>query len=138
MEPRAQTGELTTMDCFSVPESYAIAVIDDEEEVRLSTRDLLRSYGVQVAIFDSAEAFLAGADLGAVDILITDFKMPGMTAAGLLDALRERGASFPVVVMSALEAEPTRAVVMDRGAAAFLSKPVDPDELTRLLGSLRK
>jgi FixJ family two-component response regulator len=126
------------MDCFRVPDPRVIAVVDDEEEVRLSTRDLLRTYGVQVATFESAEAFLAAADLATVDILITDFKMPGMNAAGLLDALRERNASFPVVVMSALETEPTRALVMEKGASAFLPKPVDPDELTQVLEGLRK
>ena len=114
-----------------------IAVVDDEEEVRLSTRDLLRSYGVRVPIFESAEHFLAGADLAEINVLITDFKMPGMNAGGLLEALHERGATFPVVVMSAFDPESTRAAVMEKGAAAFLPKPVDPDELTRVLENLR-
>ena len=120
-----------------MPDPCVIAVVDDEEEVRLSTRDLLRSYGVQVPVFESAEHFLAGADLAEINILITDYKMPGMNAAGLLDALHARGATFPVVVMSALDPESTRAAVMEKGAAAFLPKPVDPDELARVIENLR-
>lgn len=116
--------------------SCVIAVVDDEEEVRLSTQDLLRSYGVQAPVFESAEHFLAGADLAEINVLITDFKMPGMNADGLLQALHARGATFPVVVMSALDPVSTRAAVMENGAAAFLPKPVDPDELTRVLESL--
>ena len=120
-----------------MPVLRVIAVVDDEEEVRLSTRDLLRSYGVQVSVFESAEHFLADADLAEINVLITDYKMPGMNAAGLLDVLHARGATFPVVVMSALDPELTRAAVMEKGAAAFLPKPVDPDELTRVLENLR-
>ncbi len=114
-----------------------IAIVDDEEEVRLSTRNLLRSYGIEAMAFDSAESFLADPDLSKIGCLITDVHMPGMDGAALLDALGERGAAFPVIVMSALDSEPTRALVMGKGAGAFLPKPVDPDDLMKVLESLQ-
>ena len=120
-----------------VPDLH-IAVVDDDEGVRLSTRDLLRSFGARVAAFESAEHFLAAAaDLAKIDLLITDFKMPGTNATGLIEALRARGATFPVVVMSGVDSDSTRTAVMEKGAAAFLPKPVDPDELARLLEALQ-
>ncbi len=114
-----------------------IAIVDDEEEVRLSTRTLLRSYGIQALAFESAKSFLEGPDLSTVDCLITDVQMPGMDGAALLDALGERGARFPVIVISALDSEQTRAIVLAKGADAFLPKPVDPDDLMGWLERLQ-
>jgi FixJ family two-component response regulator len=113
-----------------------IAVVDDEEEVRVSTRDLLRSCGAQVLVFDAAETFLAAPEAADIDGLVTDFRMPGMNAAALLDVLCQRGITFPVVVISALDSGSTQALVMDKGAAAFLRKPVDPDDLVMVLERL--
>ena len=113
-----------------------IAVVDDEEEVRVSTRDLLRSCGAQVLVFDAAETFLAAPEAADIDGLVTDFRMPGMNAAALLDVLRQRGITFPVVVISAFDSGSTQAQVMDKGAAAFLRKPVDPDDLVMVLERL--
>lgn len=127
--------QTTESSCVSRP--CIIAIADDEEEVRLSTRDLLRSYGAQVLLFDSAEALLASADLPSIDALVTDYKMAGMNAAELILALHARGAEFPVIVISALEAQPTGAQVTAAGARAFLSKPVDPNELIGALACLR-
>jgi len=110
-----------------------IAIVDDEEEVRLSTRNLLRSYGVQALVFESAEAFLAGADLACIEGLVTDFRLPGMSGADLIEAVRARGASFPVVLISAHEVGPR---ILARRDVAFLHKPVDPDDLMRRLGLL--
>ena len=113
-----------------------IAVVDDEEEVRVSTRDLLRSCGAQVLVFDAAETFLAAPEAADIDGLVTDFRMPGMNAAALLDVLRQRGITFPVVVISAFDSGSTQAQVMDKGAAAFLRKPADPDDLVMILERL--
>jgi FixJ family two-component response regulator len=113
-----------------------IAVVDDEEDVRVSTRDLLRSCGARVLEFEAAEAFLAAPEAVDVDGLVTDFWMPGMDGAALLDELSRRGAAFPVVVISARDSGSTEAMVMGKGAVAFLRKPVDPDELVLVLERL--
>ena len=64
---------------------------------------------------------------------MTDFLMPGMDSAALLDELHRRGATFPVVVISVRESGSTEALVMGKGATAFLREPVDPDELVMVL-----
>ena len=113
-----------------------IAVVDDEEDVRVSTQHLLRSCGARVLLFDCAEAFLAAPEGAYLDGLVTDFRMPGMNGADLLDQLRRRGFSYPVVFISALNSGLTEAMAMERGAAAYLRKPVDPDELIIVLERL--
>lgn len=120
----------------------AVAIVDDDEEVRLSMGSLLRACGFEARAFDSAAAFLAAAGLTAFGCLVTDVNMPGMTGLEMLDALRDRGAALPVIVISALDPEHTRRLAMAHGADAYLAKPVDPDELLaclrRLLGRSRK
>ena len=120
---------------LSVAQESVIAIVDDEEDVRQSTCNLLRSYGIGVAAFDSAETFLTHADLSEISGLITDVNMPGMGGLALLDALRQRRTSFPVIVISALDAEPTRELALERGAQAYLPKPVDPDDLMGLVNA---
>ena len=113
-----------------------IAVVDDEEDVRVSTQDLLRSCGARVLVFDRAEAFLAAPEAAQLDGLVTDFRLPEMNGAALLDELRRRRVSYPVVFISALNSGLTETMVRDTGAAAYLGKPVDPDELIMVLERL--
>lgn len=106
-----------------------MAIIDDDEEVRLSMGGLLRSYGYESRAFDSAEAFLRSFDETAYACLITDVDMRGMDGIALLELLRSRRSVLPVIVISALDPARTRALAASTGANAFLAKPVDPDEL---------
>jgi two-component system, LuxR family, response regulator FixJ len=122
-----------------------IAIVDDEEEVRLSLGSLLRAHGHEIQAFESAGAFLKSTDLFACDCLVTDVHMPGTDGIQLLEILRARGGDLPVIVISALDPERTRARAIAAGADAYLSKPVDPnalwDGLQRLLpgrGAQRK
>lgn len=108
-------------------------MVDDDDEVRLSTQDHLRSYGARVVAFDSAEAFLRAPEAASVDALITDYWMPGRTGAELIEGLRLRGATMPAIVISACDSGSTEARVLARGAVRFLRKPVDPDELVGVL-----
>lgn len=106
-----------------------VAIVDDDEEVRLSMRSLLRSYGIAAEAFECAEAFLAAPDASAFDCVVTDVHMPGMDGLEMLCVLRRRGDTLPVIVISALDPDRTRALAAAKGADAYLVKPVDPDAL---------
>jgi len=117
-----------------VQDPKAVAIVEDDEEVRRSMGSLLRSYGIAVETFDSAEAFLGSAHPAAYDCLVTDVHMPGMNGLEMLDVLRSRGgAALAVIVVSGLDPEPTRALAMAKGADAYLAKPVDPDDLVECM-----
>lgn len=88
---------------------------------------LLRSHGVAMSGFESAEAFLERADDAEIDCLITDLHMPGIGGVELLKRLRQRGVDYPIIVMSARDC--AAGVAQACGADACVSKPVDGKEL---------
>lgn len=108
-----------------------IAVIDDDDGVRMSLSSLVRSLGYEVRTYDSAPAFLE--DAGSVDCIITDLQMPQMTGEQLQAQLVASGRAPPMIFMTAFPTEATRDRVMAMGGCAFLDKPVDGDAIARHL-----
>ena len=100
-----------------------ITVVDDDESVRESLPDLLRSFGLEVEPFASAEAFLASGDLERTGCLILDVAMPGMTGPELQQELARRAHHLPIVFITAYADQAVRPRVMKRGAVACLFKP---------------
>jgi len=109
--------------------SVLIGVVDDDASVRRSTQLLLESFGFEVAAFDSADALLAFARSGGISCLIADVQMPGMNGLQLQSSLTESGSSIPIVFITAYEDAVSRQQAMNAGAAAFLSKPFNDDQL---------
>jgi FixJ family two-component response regulator len=110
-------------------QSATICIVDDDDGVRSSLENYLRSAGLQVLTFASAESFLASPHRGKTDCLITDLHMPGLTGLDLQRELNRVGRDFPVIVMTAYPTIAAREESARFGAAAFLVKPVDPDML---------
>ncbi len=116
--------------------SLTICIVDDDDGVRASLENFLRSAGIRVCTFGSAEGFLASDELGAADCLITDLHMPGMDGLALQQELNRRGRTFPVIVMTAFPTRDAEERSTSLGAVAFLCKPVDPDLLLDRVGSM--
>src|SRR4051812_22912126 len=106
----------------------SVAIIDDDEELRLSLGGLMRAYGIEARLFESASAFLASGQ-SSFDCVIADVYMPDVDGISMTKRLRESGNDVPVIIISALDPERTRDKAMAGGAQAFFSKPVDSDEL---------
>lgn len=116
--------------------SLTICIVDDDDDVRSSLENYLRSAGIRVFAFGSAEGFLASDEHMATDCLITDLHMPGMDGLSLQDELNRRGRDFPVIVMTAFPTEAAEKRSRILGAKAFLCKPVDPDFLLDRVDSI--
>lgn len=101
-----------------------ILLVDDEEAIVYVFKRYLERAGYEVtAVVDPNEALAIGS-AGGVDMLVTDFRMPGMTGATLIARLRERHPALPALVVTAYGAEV--------GAAAgvrVLNKPLPPQDL---------
>jgi FixJ family two-component response regulator len=106
-----------------------IAVVDDDESVRLALASLLRSAGFGVLLFTSAEEFLSGSDRHSITCLILDVRMPGMDGLQLQRHLRADGWSTPTVFLTAHGHDAGRAQALAGGAMACLPKPFDADVL---------
>jgi DNA-binding NtrC family response regulator len=110
-----------------------IVVVDDEEPQRKVLAGFLRKKGFDVEAVGSADAALALVASRSVDLVLTDLRMPGKTGVDLLEAVREANPEVPVVVMTAYGTVASAVDAMKRGAADYLGKPVDLDELEVLV-----
>ena len=105
-----------------------IAVVDDDFSVRESLESLIRSAGMEVKVFASAEEFLSSAHKAAC--LVLDVRLPGMSGVELHHHLLARDHKVPVIFITA-HASDDRARLEARSdwTVAYLTKPFDEDEL---------
>ena len=101
-----------------------ISVVDDDESIRKALRRLVRSAGLCVATFASAEEFLACEGEEAA-CLILDVRLPGMSGLDLQRHLASAGRCVPIIFISARDDEQTSQAALAAGALAFLAKPFD-------------
>jgi FixJ family two-component response regulator len=106
-----------------------VAIVDDDESVRDTTKDLLDSAGLSSATFDSAESFLQSKGTCAIRCLIADMRMPGMTGLELHGRLAAAGTPIPTVLITAYPDERERARALKTGVICFLAKPFSAEDL---------
>src|SRR5438132_13836812 len=106
-----------------------ISVVDDDESLRRSLSNLLRSVGFGVETFASADEFLRSAQRDNTSCLVLDLRMNGMSGLDLLRHLAAREPRIPVVILTAHGDEETRRRSLEAGAIAFLDKPFRSDAL---------
>jgi FixJ family two-component response regulator len=106
-----------------------VAIVDDDESVRDTTKDLLDSAGLSAATFDSAESFLQSKGTCAIRCLVADMRMPGMTGLELYGHLAAAGTPIPTVLITAYPDERARARALETGVTCFLAKPFSAEDL---------
>jgi FixJ family two-component response regulator len=106
-----------------------VVVIDDEEPVRQGLQRLLRSAGLNVSSFASAEEFLNCGQLEDAGCVIADIRMPGMSGLDLQSQLNAEGSPIPIIFLTAHGDENMRIRAMRAGAVAFLAKPFEREDL---------
>ena len=106
-----------------------IAIVDDEQSVRVALHRLCSAYGLKTRTFASAEEMLASLDGLRPDCLVLDAHMPGIGGLGAQAWLRERGITIPAVVITGRDDPELRDRSIAGGAVAYLCKPIDADAL---------
>jgi len=110
-----------------------VLVVDDEENLRLVLRTLLRRHGYEVETATSGEQALALVDSFGPDVVLTDVRMPKMGGLDLLETLRAKGNDATVIVMSAYGNMDLAIEAMKAGAYDYVQKPFKPDEVVLTL-----
>jgi two-component system response regulator AtoC len=110
-----------------------VLVVDDEENVRLVLRTLLKKHGYEVEVADGGEAALLSLDSFDPDVILTDVRMPRMGGLDLLAALAAKQHPATVIVMSAFGSVDLAIEAMKAGAYDYVSKPFKPDEVVLAL-----
>ena len=112
-----------------------VSIVDDDDSLRRSLRNLLMSVGFRVETFATAEDFLHSAHRGDTACLVLDLRMPGMSGLDLLLHLAATGRRIPAIILTAHSDDETRRRTLQAGAVAFLGKPFQGEAL---LGAVRE
>jgi two-component system response regulator AtoC len=108
-------------------------VVDDEENLRVVLRTLLRRHGYEVETASSGEEALGMVDSFGPDVVLTDVRMPKMGGLDLLSTLKAKGNEATVIVMSAYGNMDLALDAMKAGAYDYVQKPFKPDEVVLAL-----
>ncbi len=100
-----------------------IFVVDDDESVRSALKRLIRSVGLDVETFASAQEFLRYVPPQGPGCLVLDVRMPGMSGIDLQRMLAARGSKMPVIFITAHEE--VVSLAQKAGAVAVLQKPFE-------------
>lgn len=107
-----------------VEKSLTVAIVDDDESLRVATARFVRSLGWQAKAYASALEFLNSGDAGLVACIISDVQMPDMNGLEMMQVLRARHCEAPVICITAFCTDDIREEALRLGAMAFLCKPV--------------
>jgi FixJ family two-component response regulator len=112
-----------------------ITIVDDDDSLRSSLNNLLRSLGYRTQGFASAEDFLNSNDLNDTACLILDVRMPGMSGLSLQHHLVAANSRLPIVFITSHADDDARTRALEAGAVAFLYKPCREETLLEAIGS---
>lgn len=112
-----------------------VLVAEDQPDVRVLIQRVLERAGHQVLLAVDGTEALAMADRhgAALDVVITDYDMPGLRGDQLALTLRERQRQLPIVLMSGFASEGWPRELVDAAHTALLEKPFSPDSLLRAI-----
>jgi DNA-binding NtrC family response regulator len=100
-----------------------VCVIDDDSSTRESLRNLLRSAGLKVQTFGSAQEFLTSRPSETPSCLVLDVQLPGISGLDLQRKLTSTGAELPIIFMTGYGNIPMSVRAMKAGAFEFFTKP---------------
>lgn len=103
----------------------AVFVVDDDPSMRRSLDTLLRSVGLEVHLFSSAQEFMQAQRPDAPGCLVLDVRLPGMSGLAFQQELAKAGVALPVIFVTGHGDVPMTVRAMKAGAAEFLTKPFD-------------
>lgn len=114
-------------------EAPTVFIVDDDPGVRESLCLLMTSAGLSCRGYASARAFLAAYEPEVPGCLLLDLRMPGMSGTALQAEMERRGATLPIVFLTAHADVPTAVGAVRAGAVDFLQKPVEDARLLRCI-----
>ncbi|MBP1716923.1 MAG: response regulator containing CheY-like receiver, AAA-type ATPase, and DNA-binding domain [Deltaproteobacteria bacterium] len=113
---------------------FQILIVEDDESSRNQLKGFLIKKGYRVVAVEDGETALNQFSTGSFDLVLTDFKMPGMDGLQLLHELKRRNPETVVVILTAHGTEKTAVAAMKEGAYDYLTKPIQElDELLLLI-----
>jgi DNA-binding NtrC family response regulator len=111
-----------------------ILLVDDEPEIRTILVEFLQKSGYKVIPKPDAESALSVInEKRRVDLVITDFRMPGMDGPEFIDALKKTSPSLPVIMLTAFGSVASYIQCRSKGVFEYVNKPVRAGEFRRIV-----
>jgi len=114
-------------------EQVSMLIVDDERSVRESLMHWFLPEGYRVETAAEAMEALDKMKDSSFDVVLLDIKMPGMDGIELQQRLKEIDSQMAVIIMTAYATVDTAIQALKQGAYDYITKPVDPDDLSRLI-----
>jgi len=118
-------------------------VVEDDADMRMLFKWMLRKEGYEVIEADGGVALLRWINRTALppwttffDLIVSDIRMPDLTAIQVLSAMRNTVTGTPVILVTAYDDAATRREALELGVSAVLAKPVARDDLRSALRSV--
>lgn len=111
------------------PVEPTVIVIDDDEDIRLSLKDLMRSVGLRAEVFASVKEFLAAGRPDAPGCMVLDVRLPGRSGLEFQADLAAANIRLPIIFISGYADVPMSVRAMKAGAVEFLTKPIRHQDL---------
>jgi DNA-binding NtrC family response regulator len=113
-----------------------ILIIEDDEEMRALLRDVIEEEGYQTdSVNNGSEAYRKLVKEPS-DLIITDVRMPGLTGLDILPGMKKLQPEAPVIVITAFGSEEIQRKAFEKGARAYLEKPIHFQNLRTLIHDL--
>jgi DNA-binding NtrC family response regulator len=109
-----------------------ILIVDDDPNLLKVMGGILRELGEEIHTANTVESALSFMKSGALDLIITDLKMPGQSGMDLLKYSLQNHPSIPVIMVSGFGTIEAAVDAMKHGAYDFITKPFDPEELLQI------
>ena len=121
-----------------MPRIPLISIVDDDDALRTSLENLIRSVGLRTQGFTSAEAFLSSNHVPETRCLVLDMRMAGMSGLELQRQMAAAKSPIPIIFITAHEDDAQRTRALEAGALAFLHKPFYEEELLNAIEAALK
>ena len=115
-----------------------ISIVDDDDSLRNSLDNLIRSVGFRTQCFPSAEAFLSSNQARETACLILDVRMPGMNGLDLQRQIVSANWRIPIIFITSHVDDGARARALENGAVDLLYKPFREQELLNAIDAALK
>src|SRR5262245_49676879 len=112
-----------------------ILYVDDEPAIGLILRDTLERMGHQAIGATNVPEALAALAHAEVDLIVSDYKMPGLSGLELLELLREQGRDIPLVMLTGHATIEHAVAAIKAGAIDYITKPMQPEQLEHAVSS---
>jgi DNA-binding NtrC family response regulator len=109
--------------------NYTVFIVEDNAAMREGIEQVVQRFGFKTQVFDKAEPALRKLPEALPDILISDYRLPGMDGLALLQEVKRRAPSCELVLITAYGSIELAVQAMQNGASDFITKPFSPEEL---------